>query len=124
VLLLLLLLLLPNYAGEHIGDGSHPQVDIAVDPLDGTTLTAQGRSGAIAVGGSHKAGRPCGVCGEGGAGAACCASLSLSLRFLSLSLCCLLLCIMPCHCFRSSPSQSAAACTTPDRACEFQTAGA
>jgi fructose-1,6-bisphosphatase/sedoheptulose 1,7-bisphosphatase-like protein len=24
-------------------------VDIAVDPLDGTTLTAQGRSGAIAV---------------------------------------------------------------------------
>jgi fructose-1,6-bisphosphatase/sedoheptulose 1,7-bisphosphatase-like protein len=26
-----------------------PAVDIAVDPLDGTTLTAQGRSGAIAV---------------------------------------------------------------------------
>lgn len=36
-------------AGEHIGDGSAPRVDIAVDPLDGTTLTAQGRSGAIAV---------------------------------------------------------------------------
>eukprot|EP00879_Flechtneria_rotunda_P002972 GHRR01003189.1.p1 GENE.GHRR01003189.1~~GHRR01003189.1.p1 ORF type:complete len:324 (+),score=99.22 GHRR01003189.1:567-1538(+) len=36
-------------AGEQIGDGSPPRVDIAVDPLDGTTLTAQGRSGAIAV---------------------------------------------------------------------------
>jgi hypothetical protein len=30
-----------------------PAVDIAVDPLDGTTLTAQGRSGAIAVSGSN-----------------------------------------------------------------------
>eukprot|EP00877_Chromochloris_zofingiensis_P000571 jgi/Chrzof1/10514/Cz05g01180.t1_FBP1[v5.2] len=37
------------YCGERIGDGSPPEVDIAVDPLDGTTLTAQGRSGAIAV---------------------------------------------------------------------------
>ncbi|KAF6250921.1 bacterial fructose-1,6-bisphosphatase, glpX-encoded-domain-containing protein [Scenedesmus sp. NREL 46B-D3] len=37
------------YCGEHIGDGTPPMVDIAVDPLDGTTLTAQGRSGAIAV---------------------------------------------------------------------------
>eukprot|EP00878_Enallax_costatus_P000604 GHUV01000705.1.p1 GENE.GHUV01000705.1~~GHUV01000705.1.p1 ORF type:complete len:427 (+),score=98.84 GHUV01000705.1:278-1558(+) len=37
------------YCGEHIGDGSPPKVDIAVDPLDGTTLTAQGRSGALAV---------------------------------------------------------------------------
>lgn len=37
------------YCGEHIGDGSPPMVDIAVDPLDGTTLTAQGRSGALAV---------------------------------------------------------------------------
>lgn len=36
-------------AGEHIGGGTPPAVDIAVDPLDGTTLTAQGRSGAIAV---------------------------------------------------------------------------
>jgi fructose-1,6-bisphosphatase/sedoheptulose 1,7-bisphosphatase-like protein len=44
-----LLLLLPPPAGEHIGDGTPPMVDIAVDPLDGTTLTAQGRSGAIAV---------------------------------------------------------------------------
>lgn len=40
----------PQYAaGEHIGGGSPPRVDIAVDPLDGTTLTAQGRSGALAV---------------------------------------------------------------------------
>jgi fructose-1,6-bisphosphatase II len=37
------------YCGEHIGGGTPPAVDIAVDPLDGTTLTAQGRSGAIAV---------------------------------------------------------------------------
>lgn len=37
------------YCGEHIGDGSPPMIDIAVDPLDGTTLTAQGRSGALAV---------------------------------------------------------------------------
>jgi hypothetical protein len=34
------------YCGEAIGDGSPPFVDIAVDPLDGTTLTAQvGRGG-------------------------------------------------------------------------------
>lgn len=39
----------PNPKGEHIGDGTPPAVDIAVDPLDGTTLTAQGRSGAISV---------------------------------------------------------------------------
>jgi fructose-1,6-bisphosphatase II len=37
------------YCGEAIGDGSPPAVDIAVDPLDGTTLTAQGRSGALSV---------------------------------------------------------------------------
>jgi fructose-1,6-bisphosphatase II len=37
------------YNGERIGDGSAPQVDIAVDPIDGTTLTALGRPGAIAV---------------------------------------------------------------------------
>ena len=37
------------YNGEQIGDGSPPQVDIAVDPIDGTTLTAQGQNGAIAV---------------------------------------------------------------------------
>lgn len=37
------------YCGEPIGDGSPPMVDIAVDPLDGTTLTAQGRNGALSV---------------------------------------------------------------------------
>jgi fructose-1,6-bisphosphatase II len=37
------------YNGEHIGDGTPPQTDIAVDPIDGTTLTALGRGNAIAV---------------------------------------------------------------------------
>jgi len=37
------------YNGEQIGDGSPPQTDIAVDPIDGTTLTALGRGGALAV---------------------------------------------------------------------------
>jgi fructose-1,6-bisphosphatase II len=37
------------YNGEQIGDGSPPVVDIAVDPLEGTRLTAQGRPAALAV---------------------------------------------------------------------------
>ena len=37
------------YNGENIGDGSPPIVDIAVDPLEGTTLTARGFGGALAV---------------------------------------------------------------------------
>jgi fructose-1,6-bisphosphatase II len=37
------------YVGERIGDGSPPKVDIAVDPVDGTTLTARGLPGAISV---------------------------------------------------------------------------
>jgi fructose-1,6-bisphosphatase II len=37
------------YNGEAIGDGSPPDTDIAVDPIDGTTLTALGRGGALAV---------------------------------------------------------------------------
>src|ERR687888_2535691 len=37
------------YNGEHIGDGSPPQVDIAVDPLEGTTLAAEGSPRALAV---------------------------------------------------------------------------
>lgn len=37
------------YNGERLGTGNSPQVDIAVDPIDGTTLTATGRSGAISV---------------------------------------------------------------------------
>jgi fructose-1,6-bisphosphatase II len=37
------------YIGEHIGDGSDLQVDIAVDPVDGTTSVARGLPGAISV---------------------------------------------------------------------------
>ena len=37
------------YNGEHIGDGSGSQVDVAVDPLEGTRLTALGQPNAIAV---------------------------------------------------------------------------
>jgi fructose-1,6-bisphosphatase II len=37
------------FNGEHIGDGSPPAVDIAVDPLEGTTLTARGMPNALAV---------------------------------------------------------------------------
>lgn len=37
------------YNGERVGAGSGMSVDVAVDPIDGTTLTASGVSGAIAV---------------------------------------------------------------------------
>jgi fructose-1,6-bisphosphatase II len=37
------------YNGEQIGDGTPPQVDVAVDPLEGTRLTALGMPNAIAV---------------------------------------------------------------------------
>lgn len=37
------------YNGERIGNGRPPQVDIAVDPLEGTRLLATGRSNAISV---------------------------------------------------------------------------
>jgi fructose-1,6-bisphosphatase II len=37
------------YIGERIGDGSSPEVDIAVDPVDGTTSVARGLPGAISV---------------------------------------------------------------------------
>ncbi len=37
------------YNGEQIGDGSPPQVDIAVDPLEGTTLAAHGMSNSLSV---------------------------------------------------------------------------
>jgi fructose-1,6-bisphosphatase II len=37
------------YNGERIGDGSPPEVDIAVDPLEGTTLTARGMPAALSV---------------------------------------------------------------------------
>ncbi len=35
--------------GEHVGNGEGQPVDIAVDPVDGTTLTAAGMPGALAV---------------------------------------------------------------------------
>ncbi len=37
------------YNGEQIGDGSPPEVDIAVDPLEGTRLTALGLPSALSV---------------------------------------------------------------------------
>jgi fructose-1,6-bisphosphatase II len=37
------------YNGERIGDGSPPEVDIAVDPLEGTRLTARGMPSALSV---------------------------------------------------------------------------
>ena len=37
------------YNGEAIGNGEAPVVDVAVDPIDGTTLTAKGQNGALSV---------------------------------------------------------------------------
>jgi fructose-1,6-bisphosphatase II len=37
------------YIGERVGSGKGPRVDIACDPLEGTSITATGRSEAIAV---------------------------------------------------------------------------
>jgi len=37
------------FNGESVGDGSGPKVDVAVDPIDGTTLTSKGMSNAISV---------------------------------------------------------------------------
>ena len=37
------------FNGERIGSGEPPQTDIAVDPIDGTTLAALGRGNALAV---------------------------------------------------------------------------
>jgi fructose-1,6-bisphosphatase II len=37
------------FNGEEIGNGQPPQVDIAVDPLEGTTLTARGMPSALSV---------------------------------------------------------------------------
>jgi fructose-1,6-bisphosphatase II len=37
------------YNGERVGNGEPPLVDVAVDPVDGTRLTAQGMPGALAV---------------------------------------------------------------------------
>jgi fructose-1,6-bisphosphatase II len=37
------------FIGEQIGNGNGPQVDVAVDPIDGTKLVAEGLSGGIAT---------------------------------------------------------------------------
>ena len=37
------------YNGERVGNGSRPAVDVAVDPVDGTTLTAKALPDALAV---------------------------------------------------------------------------
>lgn len=37
------------YIGERVGNGSQPEVDIAVDPIDGTRLTAMGMPNAVSV---------------------------------------------------------------------------
>ncbi len=37
------------YIGEEVGNGTPPEVDVAVDPVDGTRLTSLGLPGAIAV---------------------------------------------------------------------------
>jgi fructose-1,6-bisphosphatase II len=37
------------YNGEEVGDGNGPECDVAVDPVDGTTLCAKGMSNAISV---------------------------------------------------------------------------
>ena len=37
------------YNGEAVGDGTGPECDVAVDPIDGTTLTAKGMANAVAV---------------------------------------------------------------------------
>jgi fructose-1,6-bisphosphatase II len=37
------------FNGEEVGDGNGPEADVAVDPIDGTTLAAKGMPNAIAV---------------------------------------------------------------------------
>jgi fructose-1,6-bisphosphatase II len=37
------------FNGEHVGDGDGPECDVAVDPIDGTTLMSKGMPNALAV---------------------------------------------------------------------------
>src|SRR6195952_5248749 len=37
------------FNGEHVGNGNGPACDIAVDPIDGTSLTAAGRQNALSM---------------------------------------------------------------------------
>ena len=45
------------YNGEQVGDGTGPLCDVAVDPIDGTRLTANGMPNAISVLGGQRAWR-------------------------------------------------------------------
>ena len=37
------------FNGEHVGNGNGPATDVAVDPIDGTAMTAQGRQNALSM---------------------------------------------------------------------------
>jgi len=37
------------FNGEHVGNGTGPRADVAVDPIDGTSMTAQGRQNALSM---------------------------------------------------------------------------
>src|SRR5476649_2866492 len=37
------------YIGEKVGTGQGPKIDIALDPLEGTTITAKGGANSLAV---------------------------------------------------------------------------
>ncbi len=37
------------FNGEQVGDGTGPECDVAVDPVDGTTLMSKGMPNALAV---------------------------------------------------------------------------
>src|SRR4249919_2343285 len=37
------------FNGEEVGDGTGPECDVAVDPIDGTTLAAKGMNNAVSV---------------------------------------------------------------------------
>lgn len=37
------------WIGEEVGNGEGPEVDIAVDPIEGTRMVAMGQSNALAV---------------------------------------------------------------------------
>ena len=44
------------YSGERVGTGEGPEIDLAIDPIEGTSLMALGRPGAFAVIGAAPAG--------------------------------------------------------------------
>ena len=46
------------YIGEEVGTGDGPEVDIALDPLEGTTICAKAMPNALAVIASRRPGRP------------------------------------------------------------------